>query len=142
MIGVSYKLQPSLLKQQMDHYEIYEDTWEDKGNEWLPYLENDVLSKAFSYARNSKGMEKETGFGMKNSSTLPSLANKCFNSLRDENDESLYTYNDECMRYFVRQSIKGGRCAALSQFYKYTTSDENFINISKELDVNGIIRIF
>ena len=32
------------------------------------------------------GMEKITNFGMKNSLTLPSLANKYFNSLRDEND--------------------------------------------------------
>ena len=30
------------------------------------------------------GMEELTGFGMKNSLTLPSLANKFFNSLRDE----------------------------------------------------------
>ena len=42
-----------------------------------------------------KGIEKITGFGMKNSSTLPSLANKCFRSLRDENDETIYTYNDD-----------------------------------------------
>ena len=26
-IGESYKLQPSLLKQEMEHDEIYEDTW-------------------------------------------------------------------------------------------------------------------
>ena len=35
-----------------------------------------VLSNAFSYARYAKGMV--TGFGMKNSLTLPSLANKTF----------------------------------------------------------------
>ena len=29
-IGVSYKLQTSLLKQEMEHDEIYEDTWEAK----------------------------------------------------------------------------------------------------------------
>ena len=41
------------------------------------------------------------------------------------------------MRYFVRQSMKGDRCAALSQYYQSTTSDEVFNIISKELDVNG-----
>ena len=51
-------------------------------------------------------MEELTGFGMKNSLILPSLANKYFNSLRNENDEPIYTYNDEYMRYFVRESIK------------------------------------
>ena len=96
-----------------------------------------MLSTAFFYARYSKGMEKLTGFGMKNSLPLPSLANKYFNSLRDENDEPIYTYNDEFMRHFVRQSIKGGRCSALNQYYESNISQEVFNIISKELNVNG-----
>ena len=135
-IGKSYKLQPCLLEQELEHDEIFEDNWEEKENEWLPYLKNDVLSTAFSYARYSKGMEVLTGFGMKNSLTLPSLANKYFNSLRDESDEPIYTYNDEFMRHFVRQSIKGGRCSALNQYYKLNNSQEVFNIISKELNVN------
>ena len=91
----SYKLQPSPWKQEVDHDENYEDTWEDKENEWLPYLKIDVLPTAFCYASYSKGMEELTGFGMKNSSTLASLANKYFNSLRDEEDEITFIYNDE-----------------------------------------------
>ena len=94
-IGKSYKLQPCLLKQELEHDEIFEDNWEAKENEWLPYLKNDVLSTAFSYARYSKGMEELTGFGRKNILTLPSLANKFFNISREENDEPIYTYNDE-----------------------------------------------
>ena len=138
-IGVSYKLQPSLLKQKLEYDEIYEDNWEKKENEWLPYLKNDVLSTAFSYARYAKGMEDLTGFDMKNSLTLPSLADKFFNSLRDENDETIYTYTDPFMRHFVRQSIKGGRSSVLNYYYKSTNSDEVFIIISKELNVNGNI---
>ena len=61
-------------------------------------------------------MEELTNFGVKNSLTLPSLANKTFNSLRDEDDEPIYTNNDPYMRKFVRNSIKGGRCAALIQY--------------------------
>ena len=76
-IGRGYKLQPCLLKQELEHDEIFEDNWGGgKEKEWLPYLKNDVISTAFSYARYSKGMEQLTGFGMKNSLTLPSLANK------------------------------------------------------------------
>ena len=78
-------------------------------------LEEDVLSTAFCYARYTMGMETLTNFGMKNSLTLPSLANKNFNSLRDENDESICTYTDQFMRNFVRQSMKGGRCNAFNQ---------------------------
>ena len=63
-------------------------------------------------------MQELIGFGMKNRITLPSLANKYFNSLRDENDEPFYTYTDPFMRHFVKQSIKRGRCSALNQYYK------------------------
>ena len=47
-IGKSYKLQPCLLKQELEHDEIFGDNWDEKENEWLPYLKNDVLSTAFS----------------------------------------------------------------------------------------------
>ena len=84
-------------------------------------------------------MEELTGFGMKNSLTLPSLANKYFNSLRDENDEPIYNYTDPFMRNFVRKAFKGGRCNAFNQHYKSEISDEVFNIISKELNVNGNI---
>ena len=105
-----------------------------KKNEWLPYEE---VSTAFCYARYTMGVEELTGFGMKNSLTLPSLANKFFNSLRDENDEPIYTYTDPFMRNFVRKSIKGGRCKAFNQHFKSEISDEVFNIFSKELNVNG-----
>ena len=138
-IGESYKLHESLLKKEIEHDEIYEDTWETKENEWLPYVKNDVLSTAFCYARYTMGMEKIGGFGMKNSSTLPSLANKFFNSLRDENDEPIYTYTDPFMRNFLRKSIKGVRSNAFNQHYKSEISDKVFDIISKELNVNANI---
>ena len=84
-------------------------------------------------------MEELADFGMKNSLTLPSLANKYFNKLRDENDEPIYTYTDPFMRNFVRKAIKGGRCNAFNQHYKSEISDEVFNSISKELSVIGNI---
>ena len=53
-IGRSCKLQPFLFTQQFEHDEVYEDNWEEKENDWLAYLGNDVLSTAFSYATYSK----------------------------------------------------------------------------------------
>ena len=50
--------------------------------------------------------------------SLPGLGWKYFNSLRTEEDEPIYTYNDKYMRWFVRQSIKGGRVCAFNQYYK------------------------
>ena len=64
------------------------------------------------------GIEEIINFGMKNSLTLPSLANKNFNSLRDENDEPIYTYIDPFMRSVVRNSIQSGRGNASNQHYK------------------------
>ena len=37
-LGESYKLQESLLKKELEHDEIYEDTWEERENEWLPFF--------------------------------------------------------------------------------------------------------
>ena len=138
-IGVNYKIPESLLKKELEHDQIYEDTWEQKENEWLPYVKNDVLSTVFCYTRYTMGMEELTGFGMENSLTLPSLANKFFKRLRDENDEPIYTYTDPFVRNFVRKSIKGGRCNAFNQNYKSEISDEVFDIISKEVNVNGNI---
>ena len=55
---------------------------------------------------------------MKNSLTLPSIANNYFISLRDENDEAVFTYTDRFMRNFVRNSIKVGSCIAFNQHFK------------------------
>ena len=85
------------------------------------------------------GLDELTGFGMKNSLTLPSLANKFFNSLRDENDEPKYTYTDPFLRTFVRQAFKSGRCNAFNQHYISEISDEVFSIISKELNFSGNI---
>ena len=77
-IGKNYNLQESLLKKELEHNEMYEDTWEEKESEWLLCLENDVLSTVFSYARYTMSMAELTGISMKNSLTLPSLAKKNF----------------------------------------------------------------
>ena len=120
----------------MEHDKIYEDTWAGKENEWLPYVRKNVLATAFCYARYTMGMEELPNFGKK-TLILPSLANKFFNSLRDEDDEPIYTYTDPFMRNFVRKAITGGRCNAFNQHYKCEISDEVFNISSKELNVNG-----
>ena len=83
-------------------------------------------------------MEELTRFGMKNSLTLPSLAKRYFNILKDENDEPIYTYIDPFMRNFVREAIKGDRCNVFNHHYKSEISDEVPSIISKK-NVNGNI---
>ena len=79
------------------------------------------------------GLEELTGFGLKNSLLLPSLANNFLNNLRDENGEPIYAYTDSFMRNFVRKGIKGGRCNAKNQHYKFESSEEVFNIISKRI---------
>ena len=122
----------------MNHDEVYSDTWKDKKSEWLEYVKNDVLCTAFSYARFCKAMEDITGFSMKNCVPLAGLGWKIFNSLRTEEVEPAYTYNDKYMRCFVRQSIKGGTVCAFNQCYKSSISFDILKIISKELAVKRI----
>ena len=72
-LGKSFKLQKELLKTEMDRDEVDYNNYKDKKDEWLPYVKQDVLCTAFSYARYIKAMKEITGFGMKDCLSLPGL---------------------------------------------------------------------
>ena len=55
---------------------------------------------------------------MKDCLSLPGMGWKYFTSLRTEEDEPIYTYNDKYLKLFVRQSVKGGQVCASNQHYK------------------------
>ena len=76
--------------------------YKDKKDEWLDYVKQDVLCNAFPYSRYCKAMEEITGFSKKDCLSAPGLGWKYFNSMRDENDEPIYTYNDKYIRRFER----------------------------------------
>ena len=82
-------------------------------------------------------MEELMGFPMEDSLSLLGLGWEIFNSMRDENDEPLYTYNDKYKRWFVRQSIKGGRVCAFNQYYKSKICSDVLKIISEELKFDG-----
>ena len=100
----------------MNKDDVYSDTWREKQSEWSDYGKKDLLCTAFSYARYTKAIENINGFSIKDCRSFRGEAWKCFNSLRTEEDELIYTYNDKYMRWFVRQSIKGGRVCAFIQY--------------------------
>ena len=138
-LGKTFELPKELLKTEMNHDEITADNYKDKKDIWLPYVKNDVLCTAYSYASYIKDMEEITGFSMKDCLSLPGLGWKYFNSLRTEEDEPIYTYNDKYMRWFVRRSIKGGRVGAFNQYYKSKHCDDILKIINKELAVKGTV---
>ena len=137
--GRTFKLPKELLKTEMDHDDIDGNNYKDKKDIWLPYVKNDVLCTAYSYARYIEAMKEITGFSMKDCLSLPGLEWKYFNSLGTEEDEAIYTYNDKYMRWFVRQSIKGGRVCAFNQYYKSKHCDDILKIINKELAVKGTV---
>ena len=114
-LGRTFKLQKELSKTEMNHDEVDGDNYKDKINEWLPYVKNDVLCTAFSYARYIKAIEEMGGFSMKDCLSLPGIGLKNFNRLRTEEDEPIYTYDDKYMRHFVRQAAYGVRVCAFNQ---------------------------
>ena len=136
-LGKTFRLQKELLKTEMNHDEIDYNNYKDKKDEWLDYVKQDVLCTAFSYARYNKAMEEITGFPMKDCLSAPGLGWKYFNSMRDEEDEPIYTYNDKYMRWFVRQSIKGRRVCSFNSYYKSKISHDILKIISKELKSEG-----
>ena len=138
-LGKTFELPKELLKTEIDHNDIDGNNYKDKKDIWLPYVKNDVLCTAYSYARYIGAMKEITGFSMKDCLSLPGLGWKYFNSLRTEVDEPIYTYNDKYMRWFVRQSIKGGRVCAFNQYYKSKHCDDILEIINKELGVGATV---
>ena len=138
-LGKTFELPKELLKTEMNHDENDANNYKDKKDIWLPYVKNDVLCTAYSYARHIKAMEEITKFSMKDCLSLPGLGWKYYNSLRSEEDEPIYTYNEKYMRWFVRQSIKGGRVCAFNQYYKSKHCDDILKFINKELAVKGSV---
>ena len=131
----TFNLQKELLETEMNHDEVDGNIYKNKKDEWLPYVKQGVLCTAFSYARYCKAMEEITRFSMKDCLSAAGLGWKYFRSMRDENDEPIYTYNDKYMIWFVRQSIKGGRVCAFNQYYKSKICDEVLKIFSEELNV-------
>ena len=82
-------------------------------------------------------MQKVTGFSVKDYLSAPGLGWKYFNSMRDENDEPIYTCNDKYMGLFIRQSIRGGRVCAFNQYYKSKICGDVIKILSRELKVEG-----
>ena len=82
-------------------------------------------------------MEEIIGCSMKDCLSLPGLGLKTFNSLRTDQDEPIYTYNDKYMRQFIRQAAYGGRVCAFNQCYKLKHCDDILKIISEETYVRG-----
>ena len=137
-----FKLQKELTKTEMVLKEVFADNCREREIEWLDYVKNNVLCTVLSKSGFSKAMEGITGFGMKDCVSLPKLGWKNFKSLRKDEDEVIYTYDDNYMKRFLRQNIKGGRVCSYIQFFNWKLCDKILNCVSEDLKVNGIVYEF
>ena len=87
-------------------------------------------------------MENITGFSMKDCLSKPGFGWKYFNSLKTDEDKPIYAYNDKYMRWFLRQSFKGGRVCRINKYYESKIGDDFMKIILEELNVKGNIYDF
>ena len=100
--GTTFEFQKGLVKTEMKHEDVFDNTWKNKKDECIDYVKSDVLCTVFSYTRYSKALELFTLFGREDCSNLLGLGWKIFKSFTGEEDEPIYTYIDRHMRRFVR----------------------------------------
>ena len=86
-------------------------------------------------------MDEITRFSMKDCLSLSGLGWKYFNSLRSEEDELIFTYNDKYMRWFVRQSIKAGRVCSFNQYCKSKICNDILKILSEEIMLKEMFMI-
>ena len=75
----------------MNHDDIVGINYKDKTDEWLDEVKQEVFCTVFSSYRYCKAMDEITGFSIKDSLSDLGLEWNHFNSMRDENDEPIYT---------------------------------------------------
>ena len=68
-IQKEYRIQPQLLKSEMEHNDISLSNYKEKEQLWKPYLVNDVLGLAAVIAKHGNNIQKITGVSFKNSLT-------------------------------------------------------------------------
>jgi hypothetical protein len=105
----SFKIPSNLRKSEMDHDNITRENFMERRGEWEPYLKLDVISLACCIAKHNKQQMSLIGQDMQSCISSPQASRKgWFASL----DFELYVHTDEYVRWFVRDSIKGGRVFA------------------------------
>ena len=100
-IGREYRLQPELLKGEIEHSVINKNNFAELRHIWEPYLISHVLCLAFIYARHSMEMQKMSGFGINDCLTEASLGWKCFGTYNK--DREFYNFNDKYVHSKVNQ---------------------------------------
>ncbi|ESO85558.1 hypothetical protein LOTGIDRAFT_155044 [Lottia gigantea] len=143
------------------------DNWESLRHEWEPYAKRDTLCLGACLKKYNQAMKKTVFQNVSNNLTAPSLSLKGWYYLyhydkemveeewyettrmvpkhtEKENVEKVYSHTHPFIRYFIRQSIKGGRVSANRKSFETNKMDEicNVLKEYTELESNNIIDLF
>lgn len=135
--GISFNIPENLRKMDFNIADITKDNYEEKIDEWLPYLKNDVLSLACCTMLYNEMMESLSGLNIQTSLSLPGLTYKAWMNKMNTKKEKIYASKDKYTRYFIRKSVKGGRVSA--NIRKFDKSKEivdilnNYLEPSKDV---------
>ncbi|ESP03485.1 hypothetical protein LOTGIDRAFT_171422 [Lottia gigantea] len=153
--GNSSNLPMNLRKiEDVDIAKYIKDNWESLRHEWEPYDKRDTLCLGTCLIKYNQAMKEVVLKNISNNPTAPSLSLKGWYYLyhydkemieeewyestimvpkhtEKENVEKVYSHTHPFIRYFIRQSIKGGRVSANRKSFETNKMDE-ICNILKE----------
>ncbi|ESP02035.1 hypothetical protein LOTGIDRAFT_157165 [Lottia gigantea] len=127
------------------------DNWESLRHEWEPYAKRDTLCLGACLIKYNQAMKKTVFQNVSNNLTAPSLSLKDkvlkeeeFRQIEKQNVEKVYSHTHPFIRYFIRQSIKGGRVSANRKSFETNKMDEicAILKEYNESDTEGIIDLF
>ncbi|ESO94776.1 hypothetical protein LOTGIDRAFT_161026 [Lottia gigantea] len=151
----------------VDIVKYTEDNWESFRHEWEPYAKRDTLCLEACLIKYNQAMKEVVFQNISNNLTAPSLSLKGWYYLyhyhkemveeewyettrmvpkhtEKEKIEKVYSHTHPFIRYFIRQSIKGGRVSANRKSFKTNKMNEicNILMEYLESDTEGIIDLF
>ena len=103
-IQKDYKIQPTLMRGEVDHDVIIITNYKDYENSWKPYLIDDVLGLAYGVAKNGNHIQKISGVSYKNSLTEDSLGWPCLGRNLKENSKDFYTPINKYVQDFNKKN--------------------------------------
>ncbi|ESO98092.1 hypothetical protein LOTGIDRAFT_174348 [Lottia gigantea] len=143
------------------------DNWESLRHEREPYAKRDTLCLGACLIKYNQAMKKTVFQNVSNNLTAPSLSLKGWYYLyhydkemvkeewyettrmvpkhtEKENVEKVYSHTHPFIRYFIRQSIKGGRVSANRKSFETDKMNEicAILKEYNESDTEGIIDLF
>ncbi|ESO98766.1 hypothetical protein LOTGIDRAFT_158712 [Lottia gigantea] len=140
--------------EDVDIAKYTKDNWKPLRHEWEPYAKRDTLCLGACLIKYNQAMKEAVFQIISNNLTAPSLSLKGWYYLyhydkemveeewyettrkvpkhtEKENVEKVYSHTHPFIRYFIRQSIKGGRVSANRKSFETNKMDE-ICNILKE----------